>query len=52
MTEVKRYSLVKPTLNTPFHIDFDHQRSLDSIRCNEVIDCFDRNRNRVTCPQV
>ena len=23
MTEVKRYSLVKPTLNTPFHIDFD-----------------------------
>ena len=23
MTEVKRYSLVKPTLNTPFHIDFE-----------------------------
>ena len=23
MAEVKRYSLVKPTLNTPFHIDFD-----------------------------
>ena len=23
MTEVKRYSLVKPTLSTPFHIDFD-----------------------------
>jgi len=23
VVEVKRYSLVKPTLNTPFHIDFD-----------------------------
>jgi hypothetical protein len=23
VAEVKRYSLVKPTLNTPFHIDFD-----------------------------
>jgi hypothetical protein len=23
VTDVKRYSLVKPTLNTPFHIDFD-----------------------------
>lgn len=23
MPEVKRYSLVKPTLETPFHIDFD-----------------------------
>jgi len=23
VTEVKRYSLVKPTLETPFHIDFD-----------------------------
>ena len=23
MTEVKRYSLVKPTIQTPFHIDFE-----------------------------
>ncbi|HBY06922.1 MAG TPA: hypothetical protein DEH22_03740, partial [Chloroflexi bacterium] len=23
MVEVKRYSLVKPTVNTPFHIDFE-----------------------------
>ena len=23
MVEVKRYSLVKPTINTPFHIDFE-----------------------------
>jgi hypothetical protein len=23
VAEVKRYSLVKPTMNTPFHIDFD-----------------------------
>lgn len=29
MTEVKRYSLVKPTLNTPFHIDFDWWRVND-----------------------
>ena len=29
MTEVKPYSLVKPTLNTPFHIDFDWWRQND-----------------------
>jgi hypothetical protein len=29
VTEVKRYSLVKPTLNTPFHIDFDWWRQND-----------------------
>ncbi len=29
MTEVKRYSLVKPTLNTPFHIDFEWWRQND-----------------------
>ncbi len=29
MTEGKRYSLVKPTLNTPFHIDFDWWREND-----------------------
>ena len=29
MTEVKRYSLVKPTVNTPFHIDFDWWRTND-----------------------
>ncbi len=29
MTQVKRYSLVKPTLNTPFHIDFDWWRQND-----------------------
>lgn len=29
MTEVKRYSLIKPTLTTPFHIDFDWWRQND-----------------------
>ena len=29
MTQVKRYSLVKPTQNTPFHIDFDWWRQND-----------------------
>jgi hypothetical protein len=29
VTQVKRFSLVKPTLNTPFHIDFDWWRQND-----------------------
>jgi len=29
VAEVKRYSLVKPTLNTPFHIDFDWWKQND-----------------------
>jgi hypothetical protein len=29
VTEVKRYSLVKPTMSTPFHIDFDWWRQND-----------------------
>jgi hypothetical protein len=29
VTEVKRYSLVKPTLQTPFHIDFDWWKQND-----------------------
>jgi len=30
MTETKRFSLVKPTLNTPFHIDFDWWKEHDN----------------------
>lgn len=30
MTEVKRFSLVKPTLQTPFHIDFDWWKKQDN----------------------
>ena len=30
VTEVKRYSLVKPTLQTKFHIDFDWWRQIDN----------------------
>lgn len=30
MTQVKRFSLVKPTLNTPFHIDFDWWKEHDN----------------------
>jgi hypothetical protein len=29
VTQIKRFSLVKPTLNTPFHIDFDWWRQND-----------------------
>lgn len=29
MVEVKRYSLVKPTVNTPFHIDFEWWQQTD-----------------------
>jgi hypothetical protein len=29
MTEVKKFSLVKPTIQTPFHIDFDWWRQND-----------------------
>ena len=30
MTETKRFSLVKPTQNTPFHIDFDWWKEHDN----------------------
>jgi hypothetical protein len=30
MTETKRFSLVKPTLNTPFHIDFEWWKEHDN----------------------
>ncbi len=30
MTEVKKFSLIKPTLQTPFHIDFDWWRANDN----------------------
>ncbi len=30
MTEVRRMSLIKPTLNTRFHIDFDWWRQIDN----------------------
>ncbi len=29
MNEIKRHSIVKPTLNTPFHIDFDWWKNHD-----------------------
>lgn len=29
MSEIKRYSLVKPTLNTPFHIDYEWWQNND-----------------------
>ena len=30
MTEIKKYSLVKPTVDTPFHIDFEWWKEHDS----------------------
>ncbi len=30
MTEAKRFSLIKPTIDTPFHIDFDWWKEHDS----------------------
>jgi hypothetical protein len=30
MTEVKKVSLVKPTIQTPFHVDFDWWRATDN----------------------
>ena len=30
MSEVKKFSLIKPTLQTPFHIDFDWWRANDT----------------------
>jgi hypothetical protein len=48
MAEVKRFSLVKPTVNTPFHIDFawwkknerDWHVYLRSLLCPEHQDAF------------
>ena len=48
MAEVKRFSLVKPTVNTPFHIDFawwkknerDWHVYLRSLLCAEHQDAF------------
>jgi hypothetical protein len=48
MTEVKKFSLIKPTLRTPFHIDFDWWRTndnnwrvaLQSLLCAEHQDAF------------
>lgn len=30
MTELKRFSLIKPNVNTPFHVDFDWWKQTDS----------------------
>jgi len=48
MAEVKRFSLVKPTVDTPFHIDFDWWKKnerdwhvyLRSLLCPEHQDAF------------
>jgi hypothetical protein len=48
VTDVKRYSLAKPTIHTPFHIDFDWWRQHDrewrvdlrSSLCSEHQDTF------------
>ena len=48
MTEVKRFSLIKPTLQTPFHIDFEWWRlndtnwhvALQSLLCLEHQQAF------------
>lgn len=48
MPEAKRFSLVKPTINTPFHVDFDWWKKnerdwhvyLRSLLCNEHQDVF------------
>ena len=48
MTEVKRFSLVKPTVDTPFHVDFDWWKKnerdwhvyLRSLLCAEHQEAF------------
>jgi hypothetical protein len=48
MTEVKKVSLVKPTIQTPFHVDFDWWRATDNnwhvalqgLLCPEHQDAF------------
>ena len=40
MIETKRFSLVKPTLNTPFHIDFDWWKQTDNNWRVYLHDCL------------
>ena len=40
MTEVKRYSLVKPTVNTPFHIDFEWWQQNDREWRVHLLSCL------------
>ena len=40
MVEVKRYSLVKPTVNTPFHIDFDWWQQNDREWRVHLLSCL------------
>ena len=40
MNEPKRFSLVKPTINTPFHIDFDWWKQSDNIWRVYLHDCL------------
>ena len=40
MVELKHYSLVKPTLNTPFHIDFDWWQKNDREWRVHMISCL------------
>ncbi|MEN4013219.1 MAG: hypothetical protein AB1453_15820 [Chloroflexota bacterium] len=56
MTETMRFSLIKPTINTPFHIDFDWWRNHDqnwrvflfSFLCAEHQSSFE-NLDQNTC---
>ena len=55
MSEVKRFSLIKPTLETPFHIDFDWWKNHDhnwriflhSCLCQEHQEAFSVEDNNV-----
>ena len=40
MVEVKRYSLVKPTINTPFHIDFEWWQQNDREWRVHLLSCL------------
>ena len=40
MVEVKRYSLVKPTVNTPFHIDFEWWQQNDREWRVHLLSCL------------
>jgi len=40
MADVKRFSLVKPTINTPFHIDFDWWKQNDKEWRVHLLSCL------------
>lgn len=53
MNEIKRYSIIKPTLDTPFHIDFDWWKNHDqnwrvylhSFLCEEHQEIYTNEEN-------